>query len=171
MEPVVYTPIGMIHSPFLEPVGMPIQAVGAQGVAGSIDLEPAYADGLKDVDGFSHLILLYHWHQSRPAALEVKPFLDTQTHGIFATRSPRRPNPLGISTVRLVDVQGCTLLIEDVDVIDGTPLLDIKPYVPTFDDRTAERIGWYAGRLDPVYTTRADDRFQQLASDTVQKRR
>ncbi len=160
MNQICYTPVGIIRSPFDTPVGMPIQAVGAAGVAGSIELDPAYAAGLKDIEAFSHLILLYHLHLCEGYTLEVRPFLDDQNHGIFATRSPRRPNPLGISTVRLVGVIDNVLQIEDVDVVDGTPLLDIKPYVPVFDERTAEGIGWYSRYIEQVYTMHADDRFQ-----------
>jgi tRNA-Thr(GGU) m(6)t(6)A37 methyltransferase TsaA len=154
----MYTPIGIIHSPFQSVVGTPIQAAGAQGAAGAIELEPTYSAGLHDIETFSHIMLIYHLHASNGYSLQVTPFLDDQAHGIFATRSPSRPNPIGLSTVRLVGVSGHTLFIEDVDVVDGTPLLDIKPYVPAFDERNAERIGWYEKRLHNV-AMRADDRF------------
>jgi tRNA-Thr(GGU) m(6)t(6)A37 methyltransferase TsaA len=91
--------------------------------------------------------------------LEVTPYLDDQAHGVFATRSPRRPNPLGLSVVRLIAIEDGRLLIEDVDLLDGTPVLDLKPYVPTFDARDTARIGWFAGRVERVHTMRADDRF------------
>jgi tRNA (adenine37-N6)-methyltransferase len=139
--------------------GMPLQTVAAQGVQGAVELEPGYAEGLKDLAAFSHIILLTHLHRMSGYSLEVTPYLDDQPHGIFATRSPRRPNPLGLSIVRLITVEGCMLLIEDVDVLDGTPLLDLKPYVPTFDARETERIGWFSGRIDRVHTTRSDERF------------
>ena len=116
--------------------------------------------GLKDLEGFSHVFLIYHFHLSEGYSLEVKPFLDDQDHGVFATRAPRRPNPIGISIVRLVRVDGPILYIEDVDVVDGTPLLDIKPYVPEFDVRPAERIGWFSGKAELVEQTRADERFK-----------
>jgi tRNA-Thr(GGU) m(6)t(6)A37 methyltransferase TsaA len=137
---------------------MPIQAVSAVGVPGSIELDPAYEVGLRDLDGFSHLILLYHLHQAAPRLL-VTPFLDDQERGIFATRAPSRPNAIGLSTVRLLRVEGPRIEIADVDMLDGTPLLDIKPYVPAFDDREHARIGWYAGRLEPLATARSDERF------------
>jgi tRNA-Thr(GGU) m(6)t(6)A37 methyltransferase TsaA len=156
---VTFTPIGTIHSPFGETRGMPLQPIAASGIAGSIVLDPAYAAGLRDIEGFSHLILLYHLHRTQGYALEVTPFLDDQVHGIFATRSPKRPNAIGLSVVRLVAVDGCTLSIEDVDVLDGTPLLDIKPYVPAFDARAAERIGWLATTVARVHEVRADQRF------------
>jgi tRNA-Thr(GGU) m(6)t(6)A37 methyltransferase TsaA len=110
------------------------------------------------VEGFSHLILVYHFHLAQSPSLTIKPLLDHEPRGIFATRSPRRPNPIGLSIVRLVRVEGGTLHIEDVDVADGTPLLDIKPYVPTFDVREEASIGWLAGNVQRVYGTRSDDR-------------
>ncbi len=162
MEPVLYRPIGVIRTPFTDVDGMPIQAVAALGVAGRIELDPAFAEGVADLDGFSHLVLLYHLHAMRSSRLTVTPFLDDRPHGIFATRSPARPNPIGLSTVRLVAVSGTELTIEDVDMLDGTPLLDIKPYVPAFDDRADARIGWFSGRVDDlgkVRRSRADRRF------------
>ena len=160
MNAISYTPIGVIRSPFQTPAGMPVQAVAAKGVAGMIELDPTYQDGLQDLEGFSHLLLLYHFHLvRRSSSLVVTPFLDDQPHGVFATRSPQRPNPLGLSVVRLVRVAGTQVYIEDVDVVDGTPLLDIKPYVPAFDVRAATGIGWYAQRLDQVDHVRADERF------------
>jgi tRNA-Thr(GGU) m(6)t(6)A37 methyltransferase TsaA len=135
---------------------MPIQAVAAKGVTGQIELDPAYQLGLQDIEGFSHLILLYHLHLVQQPSLVVTPFLDVQPHGIFATRSPKRPNPIGLSIVRLVRVDGVTLHIEEIDVVDGTPLLDLKPYVPTFDVREAAKIGWFEKNIDQVYHVRAD---------------
>ena len=126
MDSITYTPIGIIRTPFAVEAGMPIQAVAAQGVRGRIELDPALALGLRDLEGFSHLTLLFHMHLITSPALEVTPFLDTKTHGIFATRSPRRPNAIGLSTVRLLHIDGTTLHIEEVDMLDGTPLLDIK---------------------------------------------
>jgi tRNA-Thr(GGU) m(6)t(6)A37 methyltransferase TsaA len=160
MNPIYYTPIGIIRSPFKEPAGMPIQAVAAKGVAGVIELDPSYQAGLQDIDGFSHLTLLYHLHLIQSSSLTVTPFLDDQPHGVFATRSPKRPNPIGLSTVRLVRVEGWRLHIEDVDVVDGTPLLDIKPYVPAFDAREAVSIGWFEKNVDQVYHVKADQRFR-----------
>jgi tRNA-Thr(GGU) m(6)t(6)A37 methyltransferase TsaA len=157
--PITYTPIGVIHSSFSELAGMPIQAVAAQGVPGWIDVDPAYRDGLQDLDGFSHLYLIYHLHRVPAGSLKVVPFLDEQPHGVFATRSPRRPNPIGLSIVRLISVQDLRLEIEDVDVVEGTPLLDIKPYLPEFDVRPADRIGWFAGKVQRAGGVRADRRF------------
>jgi len=155
MSVVTFSTLGTIHSPFKEIAGMPIQNVGAKGVPGWIEMEADYAQGLQDIEGFSHLILIYHLHLMREASLTVTPFLDTDSHGIFATRSPKRPNPIGLSVVRLIKVEGATLHIEDVDVVDGTPLLDIKPYVPAFDARETERIGWFAKNIDKATQARA----------------
>ena len=149
------TPIGVIHSPFPDPSGMPIQAAAAQGVEGTIELDPAFADGLKDIEGFSHLILIYYLHLTAQPNLHVVPFLDDEPHGVFATRSPKHPNRLGISVVRLRRVEGLTLHVEDLDVVDGTPLLDIKPYVPQFDDRANARIGWLAKNIGQTHIVRA----------------
>ncbi len=157
---VTYRPIGVVRTPFTDIEGMPVQPTAAVGVAGTIELDPALAEGLADIDGFSHLILVVHLHAIRTPRLTVTPFLDATPHGIFATRSPARPNPIGVSTVRLVGVDGATLAIEDVDLLDGTPLLDMKPYVPAFDDRADARVGWFAARLDRLPTTRSDDRFR-----------
>jgi tRNA (adenine37-N6)-methyltransferase len=160
VQSIVYKPIGIIHSPFLRREGMPIQPTGAIGVKGRIEVEPELADGLRDLEGFSHLFLLYHFHLSEGYDLEVIPFLDTERHGVFATRAPRRPNSIGLSIVRLHNLEGTTLHIEDVDILDGTPLLDIKPYVPEFDQRKTERTGWLSNRTSPVAETRSDDRFK-----------
>jgi tRNA (adenine37-N6)-methyltransferase len=159
LNEVVLRPIGVIRTPFAEEAGMPVQAVAAAGIAGRIELEPDLVEGLADLDGFSHLILVYQLHRVVRPRLTVTPFLDDRPHGIFATRSPARPNPIGLSTVRLVGIDGATIAIEDVDMIDGTPLLDLKPYVPAFDDRPDARIGWFTDRLGPLAETRADDRF------------
>jgi tRNA-Thr(GGU) m(6)t(6)A37 methyltransferase TsaA len=158
-EPIQYSPIGVIRSPFAERRGMPIQAAFADGAAGMIELKPQYAAGLKDLQGFSHLILVYHFHQSEGDQLLVRPFLDEAAHGVFATRAPRRPNAIGISTVRLERIEGTTLYVSDLDMLDGTPLLDIKPYVPQFDDRQEVRIGWLEKGLGEAGSRRADDRF------------
>jgi tRNA-Thr(GGU) m(6)t(6)A37 methyltransferase TsaA len=161
LEAVTYRPIGIVHTPFSDVEGMPIQPTAALGVPGSIVLEAEFAAGLLDLEGFSHLTLLYHLHAVRQTRLIVTPFLDDSPHGVFATRSPARPNPLGLSTVRLVAIHGCTVEIEDVDMLDGTPLLDIKPYAPAFDDRQGARVGWFSGRLDNLAKVRADPRFDR----------
>ena len=159
MNKIVYKPIGIIHSPFKNPKGMPIQPTGAKGVAGTVEVFQEYCAGLKDIDGFSHIILIYHFHLSDECSLEVRPYMDENTHGVFATRIPGRPNPIGISVVRCVKVKGCMIHIQDVDILDGTPLLDIKPYVPDFDSRMTERIGWLSGKSSNVYKKRSDGRL------------
>lgn len=159
-QTIVYRPIGMIHSPYRDTEDMPIQPPGAAGVAGTVTINESYRDGLRDVDGFSHLILLYHFHLSRGFSLKVTPFMDDVEHGVFATRAPRRPNAIGMSIVRLVRVEGSLLHIEDVDIVDGTPLLDLKPYVPLFDSRQDVKTGWLADRGKGVFSARADERFK-----------
>ncbi len=126
-------PIGIIRTPFEQPAGMPIQPSGAKGVKGTIEIKPEYSDGLKDLQGFSHIILLYHFHKSTKSVLTVTPFLDSEKHGVFATRAPNRPNAIGLSIVKLLEIESNTLYIENIDVLDKTPLIDIKHYVPEFD--------------------------------------
>jgi len=139
---------------------MPIQPVGAKGVSGTIEMQPEYEDGLKDLDGFSHIILIYHFHLSKGYSLQVKPFLDDTRRGIFAIRAPRRPNPIGLSVVRLEKIDGTTLYISNVDIVDGTPLLDIKPCVPDFDCLEDVRIGWLEGRANRAASKKSDERFR-----------
>ena len=153
-------PIGVIHSPFEDLTGMPIQPAGAAGVTGTVEVFDEYRPGLRDLDGFSHLILLYHFHRSQGYQLEVTPFMDTEPRGLFSTRAPKRPNPIGLSVVKLNKIEGCTLHIENVDILDGTPLLDIKPYVPKFDTQENVRTGWLEQAGKSVAERRADDRFQ-----------
>jgi tRNA-Thr(GGU) m(6)t(6)A37 methyltransferase TsaA len=161
MMEIKYKAIGVIRSPFKDVDGMPIQAAGAKGIEGTVEIEPTYQSGLKDLDGFSHVILIYHFHRSRGYDLVVKPFMDDRAHGVFATRAPKRPNPIGMSVVRLASVTGCTLSIQDVDVLDETPLLDIKPFVPEFDVQEAERIGWLSHKSETVHKVKADKRFSE----------
>ncbi len=138
-------PIGVIRSPFTDKERTPIQPPRSQAT-GRVEVYPEYAEGLLDLEGFSHIILLYVFHCSSGYALSVEPFLDDQPHGIFATRYPCRPNQIGLSIVRLAARDSSTLTVEGIDVLDGTPLLDIKPYVPEFDHRDADRVGWYSRR-------------------------
>ncbi len=160
MEEITYRPIGIIRSPFRDTKGMPIQPSGARGVAGTVEILPEFAEGLNDLDGFSHIFLIYHFHLSRNYSLTVKPFLDDVARGVFATRAPKRPNAIGISVVRLVKIEGCMLHIEDVDIVDSTPLLDLKPYVSAFDVREVERTGWLADRAKKAAEKEADERFK-----------
>ncbi|MGB7992494.1 tRNA (N6-threonylcarbamoyladenosine(37)-N6)-methyltransferase TrmO [Methanoregula sp.] len=155
-----YQPIGTIHSAFTDVAGMPIQPNGARGVQGTIDLVPDFCEGLSDLDGFSRIFLLYALHRSSGYSLTVTPFLDPIPRGVFATRSPKRPNAIGLSIVRLTGIDKCKLSIEDVDVVDGTPLLDIKPYVPEFDAYPGERCGWLSAVAHKAKHTRSDDRFR-----------
>ncbi len=137
--------IGVIHTPFIDKKQTPIQPTRSQA-SGYVEVYPIFTKGLQDLEGFSHIILLYIFHQSDSYTLRVKPFLDDQLRGLFATRHPCRPNPIGLSIVRLLACRGNILDIEGVDMLDGTPLLDIKPYVPDFDVHTDVKTGWYARR-------------------------
>lgn len=158
---IEFTPIGIIHSPFSEVEGMPIQPAGAAGVHGTVEVFEPFRPGLKDLDGFSHIILLYHFHQSRSFSLSVVPFLDKQPRGLFATRAPRRPNPIGLSVVRLDRIEDGVLHVRNVDILGGTPLLDIKPYVPGFDAAEEIRTGWLETATDAAKAQRSDDRFSK----------
>mgnify|MGYP001815904457 CR=1 FL=1 len=154
------SPIGIIHSPYKGIEGMPIQAAGAAGVEGTVEVFEQYAAGLVDLDGFSHIILLYQFHQSSGYDLSVVPFLDDKPHGLFATRAPRRPNPVGLSIVRLNRVENGILHISNVDILDETPLLDIKPYVPAFDQPGEVRSGWIEDVGESISDYSADNRFK-----------
>ena len=142
---IIMHPIGVIHSPFTEKDKTPIQASRSQAI-GLVEIYPEFADGLMDIEALSHIYLLYAFHESDGYTLQVKPFLDDQEHGIFATRYPCRPNPLGLSVVKLLSRKENSLTVEGIDTLDGTPLLDIKPYIPDFDLRTDVRTGWYETR-------------------------
>jgi tRNA-Thr(GGU) m(6)t(6)A37 methyltransferase TsaA len=157
---IVYTQIGIIHSPFKEPKGTPIQSIAAQGNDGTVELFLEYSKGLKDLNGFSHVILMYDFHLAKKPSLKVKPFLDDQTHGVFSTRAPNRPNPIGISIVKLVKIEKNILYIKDLDIVDGTPLLDIKPFVPEFDNRDTKTIGWLKKNIKRLSTLKDDGRFR-----------
>ena len=138
--------IGIIHTPFQETENTPIQSSRSEAT-GVVEVFPEYLEGLEGVEEFSHLILVYVFHRSPDQViLKVKPFLDDRMHGVFATRYPNRPNPLGLSVVRLVNRMENKLEVLGVDMLDGTPLLDIKPYVPDFDIHSVSKIGWYANR-------------------------
>ena len=155
-----YTPIGTINSPYEDLSGMPIQPTGARGVRSTIDIFPEYRDGLRDLAGFSRIILVFAFHKSTEYKLVVKPFLDDTQRGVFATRAPKRPNAIGLSIVRLTGMHECTLDIEDVDVLDGTPILDIKPYVPEFDAYPDAASGWLEHVAHNAESIRSDKRFR-----------
>jgi tRNA-Thr(GGU) m(6)t(6)A37 methyltransferase TsaA len=137
-----YQPIGVIHSPFTSLEGMPIQPSRGRGVQATVEIYSQFEEGLQDLEGFSHITLLCHLHRAKKYRLKVVPFLDTEMRGLFATRAPSRPNPIGLSVVRLIRIDKNILSIQDVDILDGTPVLDIKPYVHEFDEREDLRIGW-----------------------------
>ncbi len=158
-EDIAYRPIGIVRSPFRDTKGMPVQPVGAIGVAGRVEVHPDFAGGLMDLAGFSHVFLLYHLHRVAGYDLVVRPFLDNADHGIFATRSPTRPNPIGLSVLELAGVEGTVVHLRNVDVLDGTPVLDIKPYVPHFDVWQADKVGWFAHNARKADAYRSDDRF------------
>jgi len=156
---ITYKPIGIIHTPFKETIGVPIQASVAKNVIGTVEIFPEYVEGLKDLEGFSHIILIYHFHLVKERLLKVKPYMDKEMRGVFSTRTPSRPNPIGISVVRLIKIEGNMLHIRDVDIVDGTPLLDIKPYVPEFDTRKVKKIGWLERNIQKLPLSKDDGRF------------
>ncbi len=156
---ITFRSIGIIHTPFRDLSGMPIQPSAAEGVEGKVILDPALQEGLKDLEGFSHIILLYYFHQAGDPKLLVKPYLDDEQRGLFATRAPRRPNGIGFSIVKLLEIQENILKVANVDILDGTPLLDIKPYIPYFDHPEADRVGWLEKSKGKVGGKLSDDRF------------
>jgi len=156
---IIYSPIGTIHSPFHDLTSMPIQPSSDSSAPGTVELLPEFTPGLQDLDGFSHIILIYHLHRSDHYSLTVIPFLDSKPHGIFATRAPNRPNQIGISVTRLLRIENNILFVDNLDVLDDTPLLDIKPYVPEFDAPTEIRLGWLEKVKPYIHTTRSDNRF------------
>ncbi len=153
-------PIGVIHSPHQSIQDMPIQPKGAQAVAGYLELNEELTGGLKDLQGFSHIYLLYSFHQATRTELEVIPFMDTQSRGVFSTRSPLRPNHIGLSIVQLIKVEGNRVYVNGIDVLDGTPLLDIKPYIAGFDRVEESTSGWLKASDEEIVEKRSDDRFQ-----------
>ena len=155
-----FDPIGVIHTPFKNLEGMPIQPSGATGVQGVVKVFEAFHPGLKDLEGFSHVILIYLFHGSSGFKLHVVPFLDSQPRGLFSTRAPKRPNPIGLSVVQLDRVENGMLHIQNVDILDNTPLLDIKPYVPEFDAPDNVRTGWLEKARDTALSKKSDDRFK-----------
>jgi len=157
---IEFTPIGLIHSPYTDTDDMPIQPAGAENVKGSIEVFEAYQPGLQDLEGFSHIILLYCFHRSHGFKLKVIPFLDSVEHGLFATRAPKRPNPIGLSVVRLDRIENGVLQVSNKDILDSTPLLDIKPYVPEFDVRENVRTGWLDKLSQKAANRKSDDRFR-----------
>ena len=156
---VEFEPVGIIHSPFADTAGMPVQPTGAVGIEGTVEIYEPFVPALTDLEGFSHVVLLYHFHRSSGYSLQVVPFLDTKLRGLFATRAPRRPNAIGLSVVELDRIENGVLHIRNVDILDGTPLLDIKPYVPAFDAQEKIRTGWLEQAGKGVEDMKSDDRF------------
>ncbi len=159
MDKICYTPIGIIRSPFTESKGTPIQPTASLNTEGRVEIYPEFKDGLQDLEKFSHIFLIYHFHLSKKAPLKVKPFMDDKEHGIFSIRAPSRPNPIGISIVRLDKVEGNIIYIKDIDILDGTPLLDVKPYVAEFDIREVSENGWLKNNVYKLEKTKDDERF------------
>lgn len=141
-KPITIHPIGIVHSPYTEAKGTPIQGVFSDKAEAWVELKDRYARGLKDLDGFSHAILLYQFHLSDREEIVGKPYLEKEEHGIFAIRSPHRPNHIGLSIIKIKKIEGNKLYFTEVDVLDGTPVLDIKPYVRQFDGRNDAVSGW-----------------------------
>jgi tRNA-Thr(GGU) m(6)t(6)A37 methyltransferase TsaA len=158
---ITFQTIGIIHTQFLLPEGTPISTFAGCGVKGTVELFPKFVDGLQDIEGFSHLILIYHMNQVTKKGLTGIPFMHDKPHGVFAMRSPMRPNNIGISIVRLSAVRRNLLEIEDLDILDATPLLDIKPYIPQVDSRTDCRTGWFEGDVEKMKNTRDDGRYSR----------
>jgi tRNA-Thr(GGU) m(6)t(6)A37 methyltransferase TsaA len=152
-------PIGIIHTPFTTLEAMPIQPAGARETIGTVVVESTYREGLADLEGFSHVYLLYFFHEARRTALTVVPFMDSHPRGVFATRSPLRPNHIGLSIVEIAAIAGNIITVRGIDVLDGTPLLDIKPYIAAFDGVGASHSGWMKASAAEVAEKRSDDRF------------
>jgi tRNA-Thr(GGU) m(6)t(6)A37 methyltransferase TsaA len=157
---VTFNPIGIIHSPFHALEDMPIQPTSEASKPGMVEIYPEYIEGIKDLDGFSHVYLIYHLHQTTSIRLTVTPFLDTQPRGLFATRAPCRPNPIGLSLVQLDRIEANRLHIARLDVLDQTPLLDIKPYIPEFETGQQIRVGWVQKARGQVKNRKSDERFK-----------
>lgn len=161
MQTLKVEPIGVIRTPFSSLEDMPIQPGGGRDVLGELLIEPRYCEGLADLDGFSHLYLIYLFHRAAGTKMRVIPFLDDRPRGVFATRAPVRPNHIGLSVVELVEVRDCKVKIRNIDVLDGTPLLDIKPYIEQFDGVAESRSGWMEAHKDEVEAKRSDNRFSK----------
>ena len=159
MKDITFKPIGIIHSPFTEAKGTPIQPTAAKGKEATVEIFPEYAEGLKDLEDFSHIILLYNFHLIKKSNLIVIPYMDDEPHGVFATRAPGRPNPIGLSIVELVKIEENKLFIRNADMLDGSPLLDIKPLVHEFDKQENIRTGWLEKNSQKLHETSDDGRF------------
>ncbi len=158
MNFIKYKPIGIIHSPFKKPTGIPRQAVGAPEVTAKIEIFDEYIDGLMNLDGFSHIVVIFHLHLVKKGSLKASPPWDNCEHGVFATRSPYRPNPIGVSVVHLKNIDRNILNISGVDMADGTPVLDIKPYIPDLNPTKAVRTGWLKDKIEGMNKSKSGDR-------------
>ena len=161
MQNITFHPIGTIHTPFQSLENMPIQPSAANGIRGTVEILPQFAEGLNDLDGFSHIYLLYHFHRSEGYKLKVVPFLDDQSRGLFATRAPKRPNAIGLSAVKLIERKSNVLTVENIDVLDGTPLLDIKPFVLQMYNISNCKTGWLEKRTGAFKKKKSDTRFKE----------
>jgi tRNA-Thr(GGU) m(6)t(6)A37 methyltransferase TsaA len=157
---IKYKQIGIVHSPHKSIDGIPIQPLGAKGITAVLEIFDEFQDGLNDLDGFSHIIVLYDFHLSKSFKLLVNPFLDSESRGVFATRAPQRPNSIGLSVLKLNKIEKNNLFVENVDILDGTPVLDIKPFVSKFDFAEEERIGWLENKLNSSKNKKSDNRFK-----------
>ncbi|HOP62680.1 MAG TPA: tRNA (N6-threonylcarbamoyladenosine(37)-N6)-methyltransferase TrmO [Spirochaetota bacterium] len=157
---IVLRPVGEIHTPFKTVENMPVQPSAGREVEAEIEIYPEFAEGLSDIEGFSHIYVIFYLNRVKNHKLRVIPFLDTVEHGIFATRSPARPNPVGLSVAELVEVKGNILRIRGVDMLDGSPVIDIKPFVPDFDHCENVKRGWFEGKAEMAVQIRSDDRFK-----------
>ncbi|MDB4583246.1 tRNA (N6-threonylcarbamoyladenosine(37)-N6)-methyltransferase TrmO [Draconibacterium sp.] len=153
--------IGTIHTPHKTIENIPIQPVGGKDFEGVIELLPELTDALQDLEGFSHIILLYHFHKVKGYKLKVKPFMDDAEHGLFATRTPKRPSPIGLSTVKIIKIEGNKIYFEGPDMLDETPLIDIKPFFRQFDNKPDAVCGWLDTKEEKLAEKmRSDDRFK-----------
>ena len=160
VEPIVYRPIGYVSSPHTELNGMPLQAIADASGTSTIEVSSPHGGCLADLDGFSHVWVIAHLDEVVGWDSTVRTFLDNEQHGTFATRSPRRPNPVGLSLARIVSVASNRVVVEGLDLLDGTPVLDLKPFVPLFDTASDDvQIGWFELHADGVFTRTSDDRF------------
>ncbi len=156
---ITYRPIGIVHSPFLKAEGTPIQPAAAMNTEAIIEIFPEFCEGLVDLEHFSHIFILFHLHRATKRDLKVIPFLDTKPHGVFATRSPGRPNSIGVSVVFLNKIEGNKLYVQNIDILDGSPVLDIKPYIPKFDVFETSKNGWFENNLQKLEDKKDDGRF------------
>jgi tRNA-Thr(GGU) m(6)t(6)A37 methyltransferase TsaA len=157
---ITYQPIGIVHSSFSKPEGTPIQPIVAKNTEAVIEIFPEFSEGLKDLEEFSHIYILFHLHLAEKKELTVIPFLDTIPHGVFATRSPGRPNAIGISVVCLDKIEANKLYVKNIDILDGSPVLDIKPYIPLFDVFETSKNGWFEKNLHKMESQKDDGRFK-----------